>query len=202
MGAVIRYSQVQRRKITKDVCSEFSKGVYTIQSCCDKAGVPYNTFARWASVDYVPEKGKKPPKGFVQEVQRAYKKAKEVAAETFKSELREHCRAGLLKRVQGFTYTETQTEIKTDGEGQPKPVMIRKTEKTVLPDVTALIFCSKNVDEEMFKDVIQQQHSGNVGIHTTGLEEMSDTDLAEMEQRLLNELGGRDAGSKHTGEPA
>lgn len=187
----IRYSPDQRRKITKEVCTQFGKGVYTIQSCCDNAGVAYYTFARWCAPDYEPKAGLKRPRGFVQDVQDAYKKAKEVAAETFKTELKEHCRVGLLKRVKGFTYTETQTEIETDKDGTPRPVKIRKTEKTVLPDVTALIFCSKNVDSETFKDVVENKHSGNVGIHSTGFEELSDAELVELEVKLTGELEGR-----------
>lgn len=181
-------SKANKIKLATAICELYAEGEYTIQSCCDAVDINYYTFIGWArpnydinNIDETP-----PPRGFVLEVQEIYKRAVEKNEQNYFKLLKNATRQGLLMKAQGLEYDEVETSMKRDeATGTMMPQMTKVVKKTVLPDTTALIFISKNVDKENFQDRMVTEHSGEVKIGT-GLEKLSDEELklkrAELEK--------------------
>ena len=69
----------------------------------------------------------------------------------------------LLKRALGYEYEEVKQIIEKDGNGKERK-KIEKTNKTVLPDVTAMIFWLKNRKPKEWRDKQEYEHSGGLSI--------------------------------------
>ncbi|KGK88030.1 transposase [Clostridium sp. HMP27] len=78
----------------------------------------------------------------------------------------------LLKRALGYEYEETEIVATKDG----KTSKVKKTKRTVPPDVTAIIFWLKNRQPEKWRNKIELQHEGNIKTETN----MSELSIEEL----------------------
>ena len=126
----------------KTICELYSKGEYTISSCCKAVEVKYETFKQWTQPNLTEEDitlGNYRP-GFIPAIHFLYKKALETNKVNYKALLEDAAREGLLKRANGISYVETHTQAKFDVNGNSIGAIINKIEKYLPPDVTVLIF--------------------------------------------------------------
>ena len=79
----------------------------------------------------------------------------------------------LLKRAEGFTAQETKLETDIDGKVIKKTV----TDKTYVPDSTALIFGLKNIYADKYKDRVETINTVNVNVQQIG--NMSNEELLQ-----------------------
>lgn len=136
----------------KKICELYGEGEYTISTCCKTFDVKYNTFQQWAQPNLTQadiQTGRL-RRGFVQDVHDLYKRAVARNEANYKALLKDATREGLLMRASGTRYTETHTEAKLDVHGIPTNMVIRKIERTVLPDTGILIFLAKNLFGDHF----------------------------------------------------
>jgi len=150
MGAKARLSNQAKITKAKKICKHYSEGEYTIATCCKAECVEYTTFQGWAQPNLTQEdiENGNYRRGFVHDVHVMYKKAVVSNRSNYKLLLKNVVRAGLLQRMRGMNVEEVQTTIIYDLNGNPIGTRIKKKEKLVLPDTSALIFIAKNIDED------------------------------------------------------
>ena len=68
----------------------------------------------------------------------------------------------LYSRAMGYEYEETVQEVKTDAKGEIREKHLKKTVKTVLPDVTAQIFWLKNRKPDKWRERKKDDYSEEV----------------------------------------
>lgn len=149
-------TKAQRLKLAKRICDTYAEANHTIASVCESHGVGERTFYEWCNAD---------SKYYVSEIAELYKGAKDKFHVQKVEKLKELAVSSLQKRIEGFQYEEESIEYINDNNGKPMIKGKKITKKTVLPDVTASIFVSKNVLPEQFSDKQQIQLSG--GVETT-----------------------------------
>ena len=121
-----------RREKVERICELYSAGNVTIESCCEEVGITSRTFWNYTDQD--------------SEFSNLYKKAKEKHAKVGKEGLREKAEDNLSKLITGFWIEETETEELYSKTGQLSGRRIKKKNKFVAPNVTAVIFALKNCD--------------------------------------------------------
>lgn len=139
-----KYTKARVNKICKLIASDD----YTIPEICLQVGINPATYHQW-KLDHP-------------DFPDAIKKAQDERLEVF----RKAARSGLLTLLQGKEYEETTTEYvegKPDAQGNTKPKikLQKKTKKVILPNPTSVIFALKNLDEDNFRDIIRQVHTGD-----------------------------------------
>lgn len=182
----------EKIEIANKICEMFREGFYTIASCCKAYSIPETTFRDWAQPNLniatlTQDKLERVMKeGFVPEVHVLYKAAKLTNTNNFKEATVSAGRERLLQRINGFSYTEVHTEVETDAQGVTKPVSIKKIEKHIPPDTTAIIFALKALDPDNFREVTNLEISTAKG--DKHFEDMSMEELDEVERRLQEQL--------------
>lgn len=135
-------------QIVEKICSLIASDDYTVAEICKQVGINRDTYFAWKT-----EKS---------DFSDSIKKAEAERLETFKKA----ARSGLLTLLNGTQYDEEQTEygskVGTDGEVTTYVKARKVTTKFILPNPTSVIFALKNVDNENFKDIFSQEHSGSI----------------------------------------
>jgi hypothetical protein len=149
----IRRSAKTKWLLTHEICDNYKKGKYSIESCCKNSSVPERTFQHWISTS---RKEKKKPKSkqreLIAELATIYDKAKSEAQRAYYNDLRENAKRSLHKLVEGFQVTERKTTYHpADEDGERRVKEIVETVKNILPSATAVIFALTNVDANNFK---------------------------------------------------
>jgi hypothetical protein len=128
----------------RKICELYKEG-NTIASCCEAIGVKYNTFQQWAQPNLSPEEIKlgNYRRGFVHDVHDLYKEALKENNINYKSLLKDAYREALLRRIAGYTYTETTQKFLFDTYGNKIGAILIKTEKHMPPDAGLLIFIAE-----------------------------------------------------------
>jgi transposase len=80
----------------------------------------------------------------------------------------------LLKRAEGYDTQEKETI--SDGEGNV--IKVKTTEKSYVPDTTALIFSLKNLYSDKYKEVVQTQTDININVNQ--IHQLTDDELAKI----------------------
>lgn len=80
----------------------------------------------------------------------------------------------LLKRAEG--YDAQEKEIISDGEGNI--IKVKTTEKSYVPDTTALIFSLKNLYSDKYKEIVQTQTDININVNQ--INQLTDDELAKI----------------------
>ena len=128
-------------RIAKLICDNYATGEFTIESCCDNAGICQKTFNTWVN-DYT-------------EITDLYKKAKELKRENDRKELIQIAESSFKKKLKGWTWTETTTEA-----GK----LIKTVDKFQVPDTALLIFALCNLKPDDWKNTQNIEHSGGINI--------------------------------------
>ena len=158
----MKYTISDKLHIAEKVCRLYAEGGYTLESCCNAAGIKVNTFYQWACpmVENFNSLSESKQielirRGFVQKIQDSLKEAKKAGTINFKLLLLDRARMGLLKMLEGYYYEEVQSiQVKNEyGEHEFRP--IRKTQKYMPPNATAVIFALKCTDAENFSDKVE-----------------------------------------------
>jgi len=80
----------------------------------------------------------------------------------------------LLKRAEGYDAQEKETI--SDGEGNI--IKVKTTEKSYVPDTTALIFSLKNLYSDKYKEIVQTQTDININVNQ--IHQLTDDELAKI----------------------
>jgi len=80
----------------------------------------------------------------------------------------------LLKRAEGYDAQEKETI--SDGEGNI--IKVKTTQKSYVPDTTALIFSLKNLYSDKYKEIVQTQTDININVNQ--IHQLSDDELAKI----------------------
>ena len=80
----------------------------------------------------------------------------------------------LLKRAEGYDAQEKETI--SDGEGNV--IKVKTTQKSYVPDTTALIFSLKNLYSDKYKEIVQTQTDININVNQ--IHQLTDDELAKI----------------------
>lgn len=120
----------------KKICKLYKQNEYTIESCCKKNGLSYDTFYTWI--------GNK--KGAIKEVKDIYKNAKKEKRERKNGRLIKLARTALEKKLSFWTYTETETSTEKTVHGERTKE--KKTKKRVIPTAGDIALALNNLDAD------------------------------------------------------
>lgn len=139
----------QKIKIAKAICDKYATGKYTIASCCDSEGLSEKQFLNWG-LD-------------IPEISDMYERAKQLATEYRKNDLKVCALNSLRRLVEGFEYEETHQEGKpmVNEKGIQTGItvtMVKKVKKTFAPNPTAVIFTLKSLEPTTFRDGLPEVH--------------------------------------------
>lgn len=138
-----KLSLTKRISLSIHICNLYRTGEYTIKTCCEVMGVRYSTFQHWAQPnrkndDTFPNTFRR---GFIHEVHVMYLEAARDSKVNYLNLLRETAKRGLLIKVNGFIYNEVQSLTKIDEVNNERLVEIKITERIILPDIVAIVYC-------------------------------------------------------------
>ncbi|QCR24503.1 hypothetical protein [Pontibacter sp. SGAir0037] len=124
------------------ICSEYALGLDSIAACCQKAGVPYQTFWRWRKE--------------VREIRALYKIGKRKSGKAKSRQVLEAAETGLLKLVKGFKYTRKEAyyahSLLPDGTVAKHLKTSKETTVQVPPSLGAVLFTLTNLDPKRWRD--------------------------------------------------
>lgn len=126
----------ERIEVGKKIYAEYSKGLHSLESIGRKYKVAPTSLFEWTQK--------------YEELERAKKNANELLKAPNPDELKVKARVSLERLITGYKYEEKTTDIETTATGAIKSQKIRRVEKHVHPDTTAIIFALKNTDPDNF----------------------------------------------------
>jgi len=145
--------------IVRKVCELYSTGNYTMENCCENAGVPYRTFRNWwnmydrqGSID-----GSK--WAILAEVADLWTASQSEMIKGREQKLVERAELMLLKRIEGYFYETSETIVKAQNDGNGNdiliPVAIKKIKKYAHPSDKLIQFvltklCPKKYGDQDF----------------------------------------------------
>ena len=142
------FTEEEKRAIIDQVCEAYETGDYTIESCCEAAGIIERTFRLWLSKDSA--------------YSERYKKAKGKHEESwFENILKPKAMRAIERLLEERESEETKFEelaFQGVNTGSTREV---KTKSVTPPNATAAIFAMKGAFPGKFKDNVE--HSGAVG---------------------------------------
>jgi hypothetical protein len=136
------------------VCDLYASGRVTIESCCEEVGLSQRSF--WNYCDQHAE------------LSELYKKAKEKHAKVGKEGLREKAEDNLSKLITGFWVEESEVEELFSKTGQLSGKRVKKKNKFIAPNVTAVIFALKNCDPANWNETFSVDVSGEKQVFKIG----------------------------------
>jgi transposase-like protein len=170
-------------KYTPENCARihalFAADDYTVEEVCGMIGINQDTFYEW----------KKTKPEFVA----LLKDADDRRLERF----RVAARRGMIRLLECEELEETQVDYKSDKEGKPIIAKKRVTKRKSMPNAAAVIFASKNLDPENFKDTVEHTGAGGGPIkHLVGTIDFSKVPTEALKALLhARRTGSLEAGS-------
>lgn len=183
------YTQAEITKITKQVFENYSTGEYTLESCCENAGVPSRTFRNWFKTyedfgDNVPAKWT-----YFAELATLYAHAREKCKKYRDGKLMEMVDTMLVKLVTGYDveeiHTEAREKIDKDGQKIIVPIAIKKIKKHIPPNANLIMFLLKKLRPEEYGDNIIVN---NINVDAEKYKNMTDEELEAELARLNSDL--------------
>lgn len=183
------YTQAEITKIIKQVCESYSTGGYTLESCCENAGVPSRTFRNWFKTyedfgENVPAKWT-----YFAELATLYARAREKCKKYRDGKLMETVDTMLVKLVTGYDVEEIHTEAKEkidkDGQKIIVPIAIKKIKKYIPPNANLIMFLLKKLRPEKYGDTII---TTSINVDTDKYKNMTDEELEAEIERLKSDL--------------
>lgn len=183
------YTQAEITKITKQVCESYSTGEYTLESCCENAGVPSRTFRNWFKTYEDFGENVSAKWTYFAELATLYARAREKCKKYRDGKLMETVDTMLVKLVTGYDVEEIHTEAKEKIDKAGKkiivPVAIKKIKKHIPPNANLIMFLlKKRRPEEYGDDIIVT----NINIDAEKYKNMSDEELEAEFERLKSDL--------------
>lgn len=193
----VHLSYPEKVEVARKVCVLYATGKYTLTAICRKFGITASQFTLWAQphmpIAAMLVRGDKLPSGCIPEVHEMAKKAREQAGMSYKQDLMERAKSGLLKKVEGWTGVEVTEDYEIDkdpesetfGERVYKKKRIKKIQHA--PDTQAIIFTLTNTDPDNFKVKSAVDVAATVS-PVTDIETLSYEELVAKEEQLNRRL--------------
>lgn len=162
-----RLSKEKKLQLIKDICSLYSEGLYTIDSICESYNLEPRTFRNWV----------KDTSANNTEISEIYEQAKEDSKKQKLENLKEYTLSAITKKIKGYKLTEVKHSYSVDAKGVKTPTGIFETTKEVVPDTQLLIFLSKNLHSEEFKEKY-------INENTVTIETINNLTDKELDERL------------------
>jgi len=185
------YSQSGMVKIARKICTEYKTGLYSLESCCDNAGVPYRTWKEWWARYNADPTNDKIKAHCLAEVADLWKESQESRDLIARGNLKELCETNMERLIKGWEYKETKTDVKTvkDSDGQEilVPVGQTITTKQVLPNAGMIQFALKSVAPQLYGE-----RSTNLNVNVDAGDAFKGRTLAEIDAEIEALENGRD----------
>lgn len=148
---------IERRAKAEKICEMYESGDVTIESCCGENGITVRTFWNWANLD--------------SDISDRYKKAKGTHGKIGKEGIREKALDGLTRLITGYWIEESETEELYSKTGQLSGRRVKKKNRFIGPNATAVIFALKNTDpvnwnDNTVIDIITEEQTFKIGNQT------------------------------------
>ena len=152
-------SKADKIKIAEKILENYSKGEFTLESCCGEEGITSRTLNNWVDS--------------ISEISESFKKAKEQNGKAKKEGLRKKGVDGLERLVTGFFVDEEEvTEIR-DRTGRISQTIKRTKKKYFAPNVTAIIFALKAIDPTTWDNQKEEEEETEKQVFIIGGKEIS-----------------------------
>lgn len=139
------HDEEDRTAKARFICSLYSDG-NTIESSCEQCGIHVRTFYNWIR-DH-------------SDIAELYKKAKYDYAITQKRELRRKAESALHRLAEGYTKTETTTEVTRTAKGAVEKTVTKHI--VVDPHPTIVMYVMNNTNNENINPDIDFTHANTV----------------------------------------
>lgn len=148
---------IERRAKAEKICEMYESGDVTIESCCGENGISVRTFWNWTNLD--------------SEIADRYKKSKTNHGKIGKEGIREKALDGLTRLITGYWIEESEIEELYSKTGQLSGKRIKKKNRFISPNATAVIFALKNTDpinwnDNTVIDIITEEQTFKIGNQT------------------------------------
>lgn len=152
------YSKQAILEIVRKICSNYGTGEYTLESCCEEAGVPYRTYRDWwRRYDANPDNEES--KWYcLAEVAGLWEQAQKKNKEENEGKLVKKAESLLERIISGYEYEVKTTHFKrgldVDGNATLIPVGYKTEKKFRQPSVRAIFFVLTKLKPEIYGDVV------------------------------------------------
>jgi hypothetical protein len=152
------YSKQAILEIVRKICDSYKTGEYTLESCCEKAGVPYRTYKDWWK-RYEANPDNRESKWYcLAEVAGLWEQAQKKNKKENESKLVKRAESLLEKIISGYEYEVNTTHFKrgldVDGNATLTPVGYKIEKKFRQPSVRAIIFVLTKLKPEIYGDLV------------------------------------------------
>jgi len=129
----------ERIVLATKICKLYETDEYTIESCCEKVGLNYDTFYNWITES---------KSGYLKEIKDLYKKAQDTKRKLNNKKLVRLARTALQKKLSFYEWVETTTETIGD-----KIVKIKTVNRFIIPTPTDIALALNNLDDDFNPEV-------------------------------------------------
>jgi len=123
----------ERIRKAKKICKLYETNEFTIESCCQKRKVPYDTFYLWINK--------------YKEIKKLYKKTQNIKRKGNNTKLIRLARTALEKKLSFMEYEEVTT-ISRSADGITQIAETKIISKIVIPTATDIALALNNLDED------------------------------------------------------
>jgi len=154
-----KHNEAEKLELVTAICENYGTGLYTIESCCESAGIVWGTFYIWITENST--------------LSELYKSAKEKVKAANSKRLVNKALKEIERRIDGYTFTEEIVEGKNENGNFVATKVVRKKVKIIASD-SLLMFVGKNslnVDADAtLTDTQKVEHTGDISLNITGVE--------------------------------
>lgn len=145
-------------EIVRKICGSYGTGEYTLESCCEKAGVPYRTYRDWWRRYEVNPDNEEGKWHCLAEVAGIWEQAQKKNKKENEGKLVKKAESLLERIISGYEYEVKTTHFKRgldmDGNAILTPVGYKTEKKFRQPSVRAIIFVLTKLKPEIYGDIV------------------------------------------------
>jgi hypothetical protein len=169
-----KYTEEQRLKYIQRICKAIQEGA-TLLSACTAVGICEDTFRKWRKEN--------------DKIEAAYRASMDEWRQLKRESLRFKAYSALEKVVEGYEVEEVEEEFEVTADGVEKIVKKKVKKKTILPNVSAIIFAMSNLDENFSRTdrpSEDKQGTSAAAVNTNERKRILDEKLKEIAERHPN----------------
>lgn len=152
------YSKQVILEIVRKICISYGNGEYTLESCCEKAGVPYRTYRDWWKRYETDPDNEESKWHCLAEVAGLWKQAQKKNKKENEGKLVRKAESLLERLISGYEYEVKTTLFKRgldmNGNATLTPVGYKIEKKFRQPSVRAIIFVLTKLKPEIYGDLV------------------------------------------------